>query len=301
MILSLLPTARKINAAAGGNPQALNRAACASIVERMTEKLLSKLDFDRPIAVFDLETTGVNTRADRIVEIAIVKVLPNGQHETLAERINPTVPIPPETTAIHGISDADVANCATFNERAQAIFDFLVGCDLAGYNLARFDIPLLAEEFLRAGMTFDLEGRRVLDAQTVYHKREPRDLSAALRYYCGELEFENAHSAEADVMATIRVLEGQLERYADMPHEVVALDAYCSRTQPGWVDRAGRLKWANNEVVLNFSKKKGTSLKYLIENEPSFIKWMLRSDFPRDVIGIVERALEGEWPTPPGK
>ncbi|MBL7076727.1 MAG: 3'-5' exonuclease [Kiritimatiellae bacterium] len=267
----------------------------------MTRKLLSNLTFDRPLAFFDLETTGINVRTDRIVEIAVVKVLPGGEYETIDERINPTVPIPPETTAIHGITDADVANCPTFAERAQHYLDFLEGCDLAGYNLNRFDVPLLAEEFLRVGMTFEAEGRRIVDAQTIFHKREPRDLSAALRFYCGEMEFENAHSAEADVMATIRVVEGQLDRYGDLPHDVAGLDDFCSRKQPDWADRTGRLKWANNEVVLNFGKKKGTSLRYVIDNEPSFIKWMLRSDFPRDTLNIVERAMVGEWPDPPQK
>ncbi len=265
----------------------------------MTTKLLSNLTLDRPLACFDLETTGINIRTDRIVEIAIVKVLPGGQYESLDERINPTVPIPPETTAIHGITDADVANCPPFADRAQHYQDFLDGCDLAGYNLNRFDVPLLAEEFLRVGLTFEVEGRRIVDAQTIFHKREPRDLSAALRFYCGEMDFADAHSAEADVMATIRVLEGQLNRYGDLPRDVAALDAFCSRAQPGWVDRAGRLKWANKEVVLNFSKKKGTSLRYLIENEPNFIKWMLRSDFPRETLTIVERAMAGKWPSPP--
>jgi DNA polymerase-3 subunit epsilon len=267
----------------------------------MTRKLLPHLTLDRPLAFFDLETTGINIRADRIVEIAIVKVLPDGTYESLDERINPTVPIPPETTAIHGIRDEDVANCPTFVERAQHYFDFLSGCDLAGFNLNRFDVPLLAEEFLRAGFAFDVDECRIVDAQTIYHKREPRDLSAALRFYCGEMDFADAHSAEADVMATIRVLEGQLERYGDLPHDVTGLHDFCSRTQPDWVDRSGRLKWANNEVVLNFGKKKGTSLRYVIDNEPSFIKWMLRSDFPRDTLNIVERAMGGEWPEPPGK
>jgi DNA polymerase-3 subunit epsilon len=267
----------------------------------MTQKLLSNLPLDRPLACFDLETTGINIRTDRIVEIAIVKVLPGGSYESIDERINPTVPIPPETTAIHGITDADVATCPTFVDRAQHYLDFLKGCDLAGFNLNRFDVPLLAEEFLRCDMAFDLEGRRIVDAQTIFHKREPRDLSAALNFYCGELEFENAHSAEADVMATIRVLEGQLSRYGDLPHDVKGLDAFCSRTQPDWVDRSGRLRWANNEVVLNFGKKKGTSLRYVIDNEPSFVKWILRSDFPRDVHNIVENAVAGKWPEPPKK
>ncbi|NQU39186.1 MAG: 3'-5' exonuclease [Lentisphaerae bacterium] len=263
----------------------------------MQSKLIPHLPLERPIAFFDLETTGINPRSDRIVEISIIKVLPSGEHETLTERINPTVPIPPETTAIHGISDSDVADCSTFNERAQAVHDFMAECDLSGYNLSRFDIPLLTEELLRAGITFELEGRRVIDVQTIFHKREPRDLSAALRFYCSEMAFEDAHSAEGDVLATIRVLEGQLNRYSDLPRDVAALDAFCNRSQPDWVDRAGRLKWANNEVVLNFGQKKGTSLRYLIENEPSFIKWMLRSDFPRDVLELVQRAIEGEWPT----
>lgn len=267
----------------------------------MTRKFLADLTFDRPLAFFDLETTGINVRADRIVEIAIVKVRPDNTYESIDERINPTVPIPPETTAIHGIRDEDVAACPTFADRAPCFFDFLKDCDLGGYNVNRFDIPLLCEEFLRAGHAFDLEGRRIVDAQTIFHKREPRDLSAALRFYCDEMDFKDAHSAASDVMATIRVLEGQLSHYNDLPHDVVALDKLCSRVQPDWVDRSGRLKWANKEVVLNFGKKKGTALRYVIDNEPNFIKWILRSDFPRDTITIVQKALNGEWPEPPSK
>ena len=262
------------------------------------KKPLSVLKLDRPLAVFDIEATGATPRADRIVELAIVRIMPNGARDSHLWRVNPGMPIPPEATAIHGITDADVAASPTFRTLAPAVLEAFANCDLAGYNVGRFDIPMLVEEFARVGLTFDLEGRRIVDPQRIFHRREPRDLSAALAFYCGELHLD-AHGAEADVLATIRVLEGELERYADLPHDLDELDAYCNPRDPTWVDRQGRLKWASGEVVLNFGQKKGKSLRSLVKEDPGFMKWMLRSDFPRDVQEIVAKAMEGDWPKPP--
>jgi DNA polymerase-3 subunit epsilon len=174
-----------------------------------------ELKLTRPICFFDLETTGIDVAKDRIVEIAIFKVFPNGNKESKTWLVNPTVPIPPQSTAVHGISDEKVANEPTFKELAPVIYNMIKDSDLAGYNSDRFDIPLLAEELLRAGVDFDMKGRVSVDVQTVFHKKEERTLSAALKFYCGE-DLVNAHSAEADTMATYEILKAQLDRYSDL-------------------------------------------------------------------------------------
>jgi len=261
-------------------------------------KTMFKRKLDCPLAVFDIEATGTSPRADRIVELAVVKLMPDGTRKTLTFRVNPEMPIPPETTEIHGITDADVAGCPIFADIATEIMRFLEGCDLAGYNVLRFDIPMLTEEFLRAGLQFDPAERRVIDVQRIFHRREPRDLAAALAFYCGEMHLD-AHGAESDVMATIRVLEGQFRKYGDLPRDMDELAEYCNPRDPRWVDRTGRLKWADKEIVLNFSRKKGTPLRALVETDPGFVKWMLRSDLPHDMRQIVRNAVEGKWPDPP--
>jgi DNA polymerase III subunit epsilon len=253
---------------------------------------------ERPLAIFDIEATGTSPRVDRIVELAIVKIMPDGTRTRHVYRVNPGMPIPPEATAIHKITDADVVNCPLFGAIAQEIRDLLEGCDLGGYNVGRFDIPMLQEEFLRAKMKFDVDDRRVVDAQRIFHRKEPRDLTAALAFYCGEMHLD-AHGAVADTDATVRVFEAQFERYADLPRDVVALDAYCNPREANWVDRTGKLKWDGGEVVLNFGQKKGTRLRALVENDKGFINWILRSDFPRDMKDIVEGATKGQWPSPP--
>ena len=257
-----------------------------------------KLKLDRPLAVFDIEATGLNPRSDRIVELAVTRLMPDRTRTSHAYRVNPGIPIPAEATAMHGITDADVASCPPFVSVAGEILKRFEGCDLAGYNIGRFDIPMLEEEFLRVGQKFSMDDRRILDAQRIFHQREPRDLTAALAFYCGEMHLD-AHGAEADVTATIRVLEGQFERYSDLPHDMEKLDEYCNPRDPAWVDRTGKLRWRKNEVVLNFGRKKDTPLRELIDHDPGFIKWMLKNDFPRDFQDILRSALEGKWPQPP--
>jgi len=258
-----------------------------------------KWKLNRPLAIFDIEATGINVRTDRIVELAIVRLKPDSTRDSHVFRVNPGIPIPPEATNIHGISDADVAGLPIFKSVAPQVFAILEGCDLGGYNLIHFDIPLLIEEFLRSDIKFDIEGRRIVDAQRIFHKKEPRDLTAALAFYCGEMHFD-AHGAESDALATVRVFEGQFERYRDLPRDLNELDKFCNPRAPDWVDRTGRLKWVNNEIVLNFGKKKDQPLRNLIEEDPSFIKWLLRSEFPRDMQEIVKNAMDGKWPKPPG-
>jgi DNA polymerase-3 subunit epsilon len=266
----------------------------------MKAKTSFRLKLDRPLAVFDIEATGTAVRADRIVELSIVRLMPNGDRDTRNYRVNPQMPIPPEATRIHGISDADVARCPTFTQIAPEVSGFLDGCDLAGFNVWRFDIPMLAEEFQRAGIPFDVDSRRILDAQRIFHRREPRDLTAALAFYCNEMHL-GAHGAEADVLATLRVIEAQFDHYADLPRDMNALHEYCNPRDASWVDRTGKLRWTDGHVVLNFGKKKGTRLQDLIREDPGFVKWMLRSDFPQDLKTILESALAGKWPTPPDR
>jgi len=259
---------------------------------------MKELPLDRPLAFFDIESTGTNRKADRIIDLAVVRVMPAGDPQVDMFRFNPGVRIPAEATAIHGIRDADVADCPTFPQKLTEVSAAFENCDLAGFNILHFDVPLLCEEFLRAGKTFDLEGRRILDAQRIFHRREPRDLSAALKFYCGELHLD-AHSALEDTLATLRVFQGQLARYPDLPRRIEELDAYCNPRNPEWVDRTGRLKWADGEAVINFGKLQGKRLRDLARDDTGFLNWMLKSDFPRDTQAIVEAALRGTFPTPP--
>ncbi len=256
------------------------------------------LKLSRPLAIFDIEATGVNPRTDRVVELAIIKLLPSGDRETHVMRVNPTIPIPAEATAIHGISDADVAGEPTFADLAPPIRALFEGCDLAGYNLIRYDIPMLIEEFARCKQTIDLEKRRIVDVQRIFHMRERRDLSAALAFYCGQTH-DDAHGAEADTEATLSVLEGQLARYDDLPRTVEELDKLCNPKNPQWVDRAGKLKWLKGEVVINFGRKQDKPLRVVADQEPSFLNWMLKADFPLDVREIIQEALQGRFPEPP--
>ena len=256
------------------------------------------IELTRPLAVFDIEATGPNPRTDRIVELAVIRIMPDGQRHEFCWRINPERPIPPEASAVHGIYDKDVADCPTFLIKAAEIASVFDGSDLAGFNVLRYDIPLLAEEFIRAGQPFSFESRMVVDAQRIFHRKVPRDLTAALAYYCGELHVD-AHGAMPDASATLRVINAQMERYPDLPRTVNDLDAYCSPKLPEWVDKTGRLKWHNGDIVVNFGKRQGESLRKLVKEDQSFLSWMLRSDFPQDTKTIVRNAQNGIWPAAP--
>lgn len=249
------------------------------------------LELSRPLAVFDIEATGLNARSDRIVEICIVKIMPGGEHQVHTFRVNPEVPIPAEASAIHGIMNSDVADCPSFDQLAPKINEILADCDLGGYNVINFDIPMLVEEFMRARIRFNLDGRRIVDAQRIFHKKEPRDLPAAVSFFCKE-QLEGAHGAEADALATVKVLDAQLKRYQDLPRSVEDLDNFCNPKDPTWADRSGRLKWSGNEVVINFGQKKGTPLTVLAKTDAKYLRWILRGDFPRDTQEIVQRVLD---------
>lgn len=229
-----------------------------------------QLNLKNPIVFFDLETTGINIVKDRIVEISFVKVHPNGKEESKTRRINPEMPIPPESTAIHGITDEDVKDCPTFKEIAKSLAAQIEGCDLAGYNSNRFDIPLLAEEFLRAGVDIDLNKRKFVDVQTIFHKMEQRTLSAAYKFYCDK-SLENAHTAEADTMATYEILKAQLDRYPDdLQNDIDFLSKYSSFTNN--VDFAGRMIYnEDGKEVINFGKYKGKLVEEVLKQTPDII------------------------------
>ena len=256
------------------------------------------IELERPLVVFDIESTGVSPRKDRIIELAAIKVSPGGQEESRCWLLNPTVPIPPETTAVHGISDDDVSGCPTFADRAREIFEFFDGCDLSGFNSDRFDIPCLEEEFARVGLNFASGRRRHVDVQRIYHRKEPRDLSAAVSFYLGRAH-DGAHGAEADAAATLEVLKAQFAKYDDVPRDVGALDEWIAPHDPMNADRNGMFRWRDGEWTVNFGKKKGSSLKKIMLNEPSFLRWMVKGDFDTEARMIAADALEGRLPPPP--
>ena len=252
----------------------------------------------RPLVVFDIESTGVSPRRDRIIELAAVKVSPGGGEDWRCWLLNPTVHIPEETTAIHGISDADVRSCPTFADRSREIFDFFDGCDLGGFNSDRFDIPCLEEEFARCGLNFGASRRRRVDVQRIYHRKEPRDLTAAVRFYCGRAH-DGAHGAEADARATLEVLKAQFGRYPDLPRDVDELDEFLVPRDPLNADRNGLFRWKNGEWTVNFGKKRGESLKRIMLDEPGYLRWIVKGDFEADARMVAADALEGRLPPAP--
>ncbi|MDR1460005.1 MAG: 3'-5' exonuclease [Bacteroidales bacterium] len=250
-----------------------------------------KLNLTKPLVFFDIESTGLNIGTDKIVEICLLKVMPDNTTIIKTERINPQIPIPEQVSELHGIYDKDVADKPTFAELANAIRDFIKGCDLAGYNLLKFDVPLLVEEFLRIGMDINLKGVRIVDIQNIFHRMEPRNLRAAYKFYCNE-DLVNAHTAEADTIATFKILEAQLSRYEntvmiDVNHQksipvkndVAALSAFFITNKN--VDFAGHLVFDKEDKVLfNFGKHKGIAVEQVFAKEPSYYDWMMRADFP---------------------
>lgn len=237
-----------------------------------------ELKLSKPLCFFDLETTGVQVATDRIVEISILKVYPNGNKESLTLRVNPGIPIPPESTAIHGISDQMVADEPTFKELATRIYTMIKDSDLAGFNSNRFDIPLLAEELLRAEIDFDLKKALAVDVQTIFHKMEKRTLEAAYMFYCDKT-LEDAHSAEADTMATYEVLKAQLSRYDELENDVNFLAEFSKHRD--FADFAGYIAYnENREEVFSFGKHKNKRVLDVLEKEPGYYGWLLNADFP---------------------
>lgn len=238
-----------------------------------------QLKLKNPLVFFDLETTGINITKDRIVEISLLKVHPDGREEMKSRLVNPEMPIPPQSTAIHGISDEDVKDSPTFKQVAKSLADILEGCDIAGFNSSRFDVPMLSEEFLRAGINFDFSKRKFVDVQIIYHRKEPRTLTAAYKFYCDK-ELVDAHSAEADTRATYEVLKGQLRHYPDLENDIDFLSKEFSSFNNN-VDFAGRMIFDENGVELfNFGKHKGKPVSKVLKDEPSYYSWMMDGDFP---------------------
>ncbi len=237
-----------------------------------------ELNLKNPLVFFDLETTGINIVTDRIVEISYLKIYPNGKEESKTRRINPEMPIPPESTAIHGITDEDVKDCPTFKSIAKSLAAQIEGCDLAGYNSNRFDIPLLAEEFLRADVDIDFSKRKFVDVQTIFHKMEQRTLSAALKFYCNK-DLEDAHSAEADTKATYEILKAQLDKYENLKNDITFLSEFSCFTNN--VDFAGRVVYneARKEII-NFGKYKGRIVEEVLKEDPGYYGWIMQGDFP---------------------
>lgn len=261
---------------------------------------MGKLKLERALVTFDLETTGLDIETDRIVEISCVKTDVTGERTVWTRRVNPEQPIAPDATRVHGIRDADVADCPTFHDLAQSFHTFLSGCDLSGFNVERFDLPLLVREFARVGLKFPESGTRIIDSWRIFLRKEPRDLTAAYKLYCGK-ELEGAHSAEADAMAAADVLLAQIERYEDLPATVSALDEFCHPVQPNAVDRDGKLVWVDSVAVLNFGKHKGQPLQQIAAENPDYLRWICGARFSEQVIDICRRALEGEFPVPAKK
>lgn len=236
-----------------------------------------RLNLKNPLVFFDLETTGTNINIDRIVEICYLKVYPNGNEEAKTFRVNPEMHIPEIATAIHKITDEDVADCPTFKQLSATIKKDIEGCDLAGFNSNRFDIPVLAEEFLRAGVDIDLNQKKFIDVQVIFHKMEQRTLSAAYKFYCDK-NLEDAHSAEGDTRATYEVLKAQLDRYSDLENNVDFLSNYSSFTKN--VDFAGRMVYDDQgREIFNFGKYKGRPVTEVLHQDPGYYGWILNSDF----------------------
>jgi DNA polymerase-3 subunit epsilon len=276
------------------------------------EEGLKKLKLKRPLVVFDLETTGTQVGTDRIVEIAMIKVNPDGSvvrkpEQSGAEHrilVNPEMPIPVESSLVHGIYDDDVKDKFTFSQIAPGLVKFLHDCDLGGFNSNRFDVPMLAEEFLRVEIDFGLEGRNLIDVQNIFHKMEQRTLKAAYKFYCDK-ELEGAHEAMPDTSATLEVLVTQLEKYKEatiqdshgetvgpVPADMDELHKFCQRTNN--VDLAGRLIYDDNGVIIfNFGKHKGVPAKELLEKDPGYFGWMMRGDFPRYTKRVLEQIKDG--------
>ena len=246
-----------------------------------------QLILNKPLVLFDLETTEISLTRDRIIEIYLIRLMPDGREMHHHEFFNPGMPIPPEATAIHGITDDDVKDKPFFSDKANELKQFIDSADLAGFNSNKFDVPILVEEFLRAGIDFEFEKRNLIDVMRIFHVMEPRNLAAALRFYCNR-EIENAHSAKYDTIATLDVLKAQMERYPDLDHSAEGLHKLSA--QSDMVDLAGRIVYnENREEVFNFGKHKGKKVREVFKKEPSYYDWMIQSDFSAQTKKILTR------------
>jgi len=259
---------------------------------------MQNLDLDRPLVCFDLETTGTSIASDRIVQIALIRVEPDGGRSKFTSLVNPGLPIPPEATAVHGITDDHVKNAPRFRQVRPDVEEILHGADLAGFNVARFDLPLLETEIQRAGGKYSSRGRRVLDAMTIFHRMEPRNLEAAVKFYC-QAELPGAHSAEVDAVASLEVLDAQLARYPDLPRDPEALHEFCNPEGDRFVDRTRKFRWNDaGDAVFTFGKYRDQALREVATSAEGcdYLKWMQGKDFTDEVKAILDGALGGVFP-----
>ena len=259
--------------------------------------MLLPIKLDRPLVFFDLETTGLSTEQDRIIEMAILRVSPQGDVMERVRRFNPGIPISPEATAVHGISDEDLADEKPFTARAQSLFELIDPCDLGGFNIRRFDLPMLISEFKRADLDFDHRSRRVIDMQGIFHREEPRDLSAAARFYL-DREHQEAHTALGDIRTTAAVLAAQIERYPHLPRDMDALHAYCDEVLPIRTAIEQWFKKEGAELIFRRGKHKGRPLAEVAAQETGYLEWMLGADdMGEEVLEVVRAALDHNNPT----
>jgi DNA polymerase-3 subunit epsilon len=254
---------------------------------------MKNIKLDRPLVFLDLETTGLNLNRDRIVDITLLKVYPDGREESKTRLINPEMPIPEESIRIHGITDEKVSGEPKFRQIAKGFKEFLDDCDLCGFNIKGFDIPMLEVEFRRAGIEFARTGRHIIDTQVIFHRKNPRDLESAFMKYCGKI-LEGSHTSDADARASAEILDAQLEMHDDLPHDIESLHQFCC--YPGeakWVDKDGKLIWINGEVAINFGRKyKGILLKEVAKLEPDYLEWIMRTNFSEEVKDTIREAIE---------
>ncbi len=258
---------------------------------------LEGLSLSRSLVVFDLETTGLDTERDRIVQFAFLKMTPERQKTEWMELVNPGIPIPQEASRVHHITDETVREAPPFQHFAPQIHTFLEDCDLAGFNIARFDVPFLQAELKRAQTPLNTRSFRVVDAQTIFHKKEPRDLSAAYRFYC-DRDHVDAHDAMGDVRVTLEILNAQLSRYDDLPSTVSGLHTFCSHPGDRWVTPDRKFYWREGKAMLAFGKHKGKSLEWVQQNEIDYLFWLRDQNFSDETLDIIQAAIEGTFPKP---
>jgi DNA polymerase-3 subunit epsilon len=254
------------------------------------------MKLERPIIFLDIEATGADASRDRIVEVALIKMRPDGSTEELVHRINPGVRIPAEVVAVHGITNEDVAQAPTFKELAPSLMEFMNCCDFGGFGITRFDIPILSNEFARSGFDFAAHTCGIIDGLTIFHQRERRDLTAAYQFYCKKT-LVGAHGARADALASMEVVLAQLDHYNDLPRDIPSLHSYCNKQDDRYVDGSRKFIWRDGEAAFNFGKYKGELLRKLCSEQREYIEWMVSdAKFPQEVVDICWKALRGEFP-----
>jgi len=256
---------------------------------------MENLKLHRPIAFIDIETTGVDPYSDRIVEISVLKVFPDGKEDFRSARINPGIHIPEDATKIHGISDSDVVDQPIFKQYSKSLYEYLKECDFGGFGIKRFDLPLLVVEFKRAGINFSLKGKCILDAMIIFHKMNPRDLKAAYKFYCNA-EMEQVHTSEADARASMAVLDAQLSAHTDLPKDVDGLHNFCYPLEVNWVDSEGKFIWSGEDINFGFGRYKGKNLKDIARDDPDYLRWLSNAEFDETVRIIAKNALMGKFP-----